>query len=131
MGYYPQTPNDECLLDNFRDLVYKYRTLCLDGLIVKPKNGVYPRLCISHQRGERAGRELVNHLCANLILNPPMSIIHDIEDAEFCFNPKYEMLGSTKLLSFMVLLDKVPSYKLLNFREPKTIELIDLKNNLK
>ncbi len=56
MGYYPQTPNDECLLDNFRDVVYKYRTLCLDGLIVKPKNGVYPRLCISHQRGERAGR---------------------------------------------------------------------------
>ena len=47
MGFYPQTPNDELLLDNFRDVVAKYRSLCLDGLIVKPKNGIYPRLRLS------------------------------------------------------------------------------------
>ena len=43
-GFYPQTPNDELLLDNFRDVVSKYRSLCLDGLIVLPKNGKYARI---------------------------------------------------------------------------------------
>ena len=62
-----------------------------------------------------------------LINDPPLSIIHDIEDAEFCFNPKYELLGSTKPLSFMVLQDEIPNYKKLNWRPPIIVELIDLK----
>tara|TARA_R100000278_G_C5416112_1_gene144879 strand:+ start:265 stop:651 length:387 start_codon:yes stop_codon:yes gene_type:complete len=127
MGFYPQSPEDEILLDNFRDVVAKYRTLCLDGMIVKPKNGTYPRLSITHKRGARAGEELVNFLCRMLINDPPLSIIHDIEDAEFCFNPKYELLGSTKPLTFMVLQDEIPNYKKLNWRPPLVVELIDLK----
>lgn len=125
-GFYPQTPNDELLLDNFRDVVAKYRSLCLDGLIVLPKNGKYARLRISHQRGVRAGQELLNHLCANLIYSPPVSMLRDIENAEFCFNPRYEMLGSTQLLSFMVLQPGIPQYKKIDWRPPKTIELIDI-----
>ena len=127
MGFYPQSPEDEILFDNFRDVVSKYRTLCLDGLIIKPANGVYPRLSITHLRGSRAGEELVNFLCRCLIHHAPLSILEDIENAEFCFNPKYQILGSTQLVSFMVLQDKIPDFKIHNWQPPKTIELIDLK----
>ena len=115
MGYYPQTPRDEVLLDNFRDVVLKYRQLKLDGMIILPTNGTYPRLCISHNRGHRAGMELLNFLCTNLIPNPPITLIYDIQNAEFCFNKKYELLGSTTPVTFMVLGTNIPNYKLLNY----------------
>ena len=102
MGFYPQSPQDEIILDNFRDVVSKYRTLCLDGLIVKPANGIYPRLSISHLRGARAGEELVNFLCRCLIHHAPLSILDDIETMNDTHDFLYILLAHHLELPWML-----------------------------
>jgi hypothetical protein len=116
MGYYPQTPDDEELFNNFRDVVYKYNQLKVDGMVTLPANGIYPRLSISHNRGIRAGEELLNFLCKNLINNPPISLLEDIKDAEFILHKLNGVLGSSKPVSFMVLGTDIPEYKRLNIK---------------
>ena len=128
MAYFPQTLDDESLFDNFRDVVYKYNQMRVDGMITIPTNGTYPRLCISHNRGERAGRELLNFICKNLINYPPISLLDDIMNAEFCFNTRYELLGSTQPVSFMTLRQNIPEYKLLNVTPPYNPEFYKLNS---
>lgn len=126
MGYYPQTPDDATLLDNFRDVVIKYNQLKVDGMITIPSNGTYPRLSISHNRGYRAGMELLNHLCLNLIKDPPITLINDIQDAEFIMNKEYGILGTSLPVTFMVLGTNIPDYKRLNYTPPYNPEFYKL-----
>ena len=83
-------------------------------MITIPTNGTYPRLSISHNRGIRAGQELLNFLCNNLIYQPPISLLDDIQNAEFIIHKKYGMVGSSQPVSFMVLGTDIPEYKLKN-----------------
>jgi len=127
MCLYPQTPEDEVLLDNFRDICIKYQYLIIDGLIIKPKNGTYARLSVTHQRGKRAGLELVNFLTRGLILDAPLTILNDIELTVFCIHKKSGTLGCKNPLSFMILGDSLPEYKILNYTPPKRIEFYNIQ----
>jgi len=120
--YYAQTPSDQILLENFKDVVNKYNSLVVDGLIIFPKNALYPRLSISHARGKRAALQLINTLCKNLIVDPPPTILHDIRKAEFDYDDMYDILTSKRYVSFMTLHHKVPKYKIMGFDIPDEIQ---------
>ena len=123
--YYAQTPSDQILLENFKDVVNKYNSLVVDGLIIFPKNALYPRLSISHARGKRAALQLINTLCKNLIPDPPPTILHDIRKAEFDYDDTYDILTSKRYVSFMTLHHKVPKYKVMGFDIPDEIQFYD------
>ena len=127
MGFYPQNENDEMLFSNFKDVVDKYRYMLQDGLIIFPPNGIYPRLRITNNRGIRAGKELLQYLCRNLIDNPPITMLQDIRNAEFVYYEAYDMLGSLKPVTFLVLQNKIPAYKLNARPTTPTPELPDIK----
>jgi hypothetical protein len=137
--YYPQTESDEEKLHNFRSVVAKYQMKQLDGLIIKPANGKYPRLACSNLRGKRANEQLVKNLCDGLINCAHPSIIYDIMEADIGLNTEYNIPFSNKPLSFMCLERGLPNYclqgdeyhisKLLNHRDEERI--LQLKKIIK
>lgn len=108
--FYPQTQQDENLLNELLVVQNKYQQKLLDGHIIYRHNSTYPRLSCSKKRGVEAGREVVSNLCDGLIDGAPISILHDIIDAKLGDNNKYNLIGSDRPISILHLAPKIPAY---------------------
>ena len=103
--FYPQTINDNKLLESFKDIIEKYKFKIDKGLYIKKHNSLYPRLQNTKKRGKSAGLEVIHDLCVGLIDEPHFNIIFDImkTDIEITFDKKLDCYKSSHLLSFINL----------------------------
>jgi len=108
--YYPQSQQDENLLNELKVVQFKYQQKLLDGLIIYKINSFYPRLSCSKRRGVEAGRELVSNLCNGLINGAPVSILSDIRNAKLNDNNKFNIMCSDRPISILHLDTKIPDY---------------------
>ncbi len=111
--FYPQTKLDNTILGNFKDIRNKYLFKLDQGIYIKKKNSIYPRLSTSTKRGKRSADEIIKDLCEGLITDPPFSIIYDImKDIKISYEDGNYY--SDSLLSFINLSKIKPKSNLQN-----------------
>ena len=109
--FYPQNENDNKLLENFKDIVEKYKYKINQGVYIKKANALYPRLSSSQKRGKRSAEEVIKDLCDGLIPNIHFCIIYDImSDIEIKYDTEYNIFYSNRLVSFINLINKIPIF---------------------